>query len=660
MIEHNLVEPKLRKPVTDRLKVFTEGQNLGDAVELLGCSYSYSNLTPQTYSLYDIAALQYLYGANNASAGNKTFAFQPNAPVITTISDNGPNDTIDCSALTGDCTIDMNPGATSNLAIAQGLPFGITLPNQYDGTSAITIAYGCLIANSTGGSGNDSIAGNAIANSLNGGAGNDVLNGGGGNDTLNGGSGNDVLNGGVGADTLIGGAGNDFLFVDTSADQAIEAAGGGNDTVRTSVSFTLGAGQSIEALTPVSYATTTNISLVGNALAQSIIGNAGDNLLNDGGFGGHDALKGLGGDDRYVVNNTGDSVIESANGGTDQVLTSVSFTLGAGQSVENLLTTNQTAAAAINLAGNALAQTITGNAGNNIINDGGAGAADRLVGLGGNDSYVVNNTGDHVFEAAGGGSDTVRTSVSFTLGAGQSIEALTPVSYATTTNINLVGNTLAQSIIGNAGNNILNDGGAGGADALKGLGGNDSYVVNNGGDRIFEATGGGNDTVRTSVSYTLDTGQSVEVLTPISYASTTAIHLTGNALVQSIIGNAGANVIDGAAGSDTLEGLGGADTFVFDTALSAATNIDSILDFTHGTDKIELDHAIFTALAAANPLPAAAFTTGAPTNASQHIIYNTATGALSYDDDGSGAHAAIQFAILSGHPSLASTDLFVV
>jgi Ca2+-binding RTX toxin-like protein len=177
---------------------------------------------------------------------------------------------------------------------------------------------------------------------------------------------------------------------------------------------------------------------------------------------------------------------------------------------------------------------------------------------------------------------------------------------------------------------------------------------------VFEAAGAGADHVLASVSYTLDAGADLESLTPTSFGSATDINLTGNALVQTVIGNTGANVITGGGGNDTLEGLGGSDTFVFNTALNASTNVDSILDFTAGTDKIELDHAIFTALAAANPLPAADFTTGAPTNTSQHIIYNATTGALSYDDDGNGAHAAIAFAELTTHPALANTDIFVV
>jgi Ca2+-binding RTX toxin-like protein len=502
--------------------------------------------------------------------------------------------------------------------------------------------------------------GNGLANAMSGNLGDNVLQGLGGNDTLYGYTGNDVLDGGVGADVMNGGPDNDTYYVDNAGDQVIEAAGGGTDHVLTSVSYTLGAGQSVEIFTPTSFGSTTAINLTGNALVQSITGNAGNNTLNDGGAGAADTLRGLGGNDNYIVNNSGDIVIETTGGGTDHVLSSVSFTLGAGQSVEILGPTSFASTANINLTGNALAQTIIGNAGNNTLNDGGAGAGDTLQGLGGNDNYIVNNTSDIVLEGAGGGTDHVLTSVSFVLGAGQSVESFTPTSFASTTAINLTGNALAQSIIGNAGNNTLNDGGAGGADTLQGLGGNDNYIVNNTGDAVLEAAGGGSDHVLTSVSFTLGAGQEIENFTPTSFASITNINLTGNSGNQSITGNAGNNVIDGKAGNDTLQGLGGNDTFVFDTAPNAATNVDHIADFIHGTDKIELSHAVFTTLAVGNPLAATAFATGAPTNANQHIIYNTATGGLSYDDDGNGAHAAVEFAILNTHPVLANTDIFVV
>jgi serralysin len=486
------------------------------------------------------------------------------------------------------------------------------------------------------------------------------LTGGEASDTLTGNKFANVLDGGGAADTMSGQGGDDTYLVDRAEDRVFEGANSGNDRVLASVSYTLGAGQSIENLAPTSLAGTSNINLTGNTLAQSITGNAGNNLISDGGAGGADVMNGLAGDDAYIVNNAGDVVGEVANQGSDHVLASVSYALLAGASIENLTPTSFGTTTNINLTGNELAQSITGNAGDNLINDGGAGGADVMKGLVGNDTYIVHNAGDVVAEAANQGSDHVLASVSYTLLAGASIENLTPTSFGTTTNINLTGNALAQTITGNAGDNVLNDGGAGGADTMSGLGGNDAYIVNNASDLVLEIAGAGNDRVLTSVSYTLTAGAEIENFNPTSFTGTTAINLTGNTFAQTIIGNAGANVINGAGGNDTLEGLGGNDTFVFNTALNAATNVDTILDFAHGADQIELDHAIFTALAAANPLPAADFTTGAPTNASQHILYNAATGALSYDDDGSGAHAAVQFATLSTHPALTNADIFVV
>jgi ELWxxDGT repeat protein/VCBS repeat-containing protein len=476
-------------------------------------------------------------------------------------------------------------------------------------------------------------------------------------------AGDNVLNdgGAGGADTLAGLGGDDLYYVYNSSDIVIESAGAGTDRVLTNVSFTLGGGQSIESLTPVDYSSTNAINLTGNTLSQSIVGNAGNNVISDGGIGGADTLVGLGGNDTYLVNNASDVVVENTNEGTDRVLASVSYTLGAGQSIESLTPNDYGGTAALHLTGNALSQTIVGNAGDNVLDDGGAGAPDTLQGLGGDDTYIINNSNDIVTEATGGGNDHVLTSVSFTLGAGQEIETLTPMNFGTsTTPINLTGNALSQTIIGNAGANVLNDGGAGQGDTMQGLGGDDTYIVNNASDIVTEGINGGNDHVLTSVSFTLGAGSEIESLTPTSFASTTGLTLTGNAFAQSITGNAGANVINGGAGNDTLQGLGGNDTFYFNSALNASTNVDSILDFTHGTDKIELDHAIFTALSPANPLPAADFTTGAPTTPDQHIIYNAATGALSYDDDGSGAHAAVQLATLTTHPALTSTDIFVV
>ena len=124
------------------------------------------------------------------------------------------------------------------------------------------------------------------------------------------------------------------------------------------------------------------------------------------------------------MDNVGDVVTESAGEGTDTVLSSVSYTLGA--NVENLT-----------LTGTASHQRhrqrpdniLTGNAGNNLL-DGGAGA-DTLIGGAGNDTYVVDNAGDIVTEDASEGTDTVLSAVSYTLGA--NVENLTLTGTATST-----------------------------------------------------------------------------------------------------------------------------------------------------------------------------------------------------------------------------------
>jgi len=387
-----------------------------------------------------------------------------------------------------------------------------------------------------------------------------------GSDTLNGGGGSDTLDGGAGADVMAGGSGNDFYHVDNAGDQVIEAAGGGSDNVYAHVDFTLGAGQEIEFLRVYGPAGRT---LTGNELANYLLGGGAGDALNggggddrlDGGLGG-DTMAGGSGNDVYYVDNAGDQVVEAAGGGSDNVYSSVGYTLAAGQEVEFLRVYG---AAALTLTGNELANYLIGNAGGDTLAGGGGNdtldgraGADAMAGGAGNDFYYVDNTGDRVIEAAGGGSDNVYASVGYTLAAGQEVEFLRVNG---SSGLALTGNEFANALFGAAGDDTL-DGGLG-ADTMTGGGGDDAYHVDNAGDRVIEAAGGGDsDILYASVDYTLAAGQEVEFL----YSHGSGIALTGNELVNHLNGQIGNDILDGGGGADTMAGLGDDDTYYVDDA----------------------------------------------------------------------------------------------
>ncbi|MER9681891.1 calcium-binding protein [Mesorhizobium sp. M0184] len=471
-------------------------------------------------------------------------------------------------------------------------------------------------------------------------------------DTLYGTSGDDVFHG-AGGHTMIGYGGNDTYYVEDVRDKEIEAAGGGTDKVLASVSHALAAGSEIELLATNSPSGTTAINLTGNAFAQTIQGNAGANVIN--GLGGADMMSGYGGNDTYYVDNAGDRAIEAVGGGNDKVLASVSHVLSAGSYIELLATANPSGTTAINLTGNGSGQTIQGNAGANVIN--GRGGADTMTGYGGNDTYYVDNTGDRVNEAVGGGTDKVLASASYALSAGSQIELLATTSPSVSTAINLTGNEFAQTIQGNAGANVIN--GGGGADTMAGRGGNDTYYVDNAADKVVEAVGGGTDKVLASVSHALLAGSQIELLATTNPSGTSAINLTGNAFAQTVQGNTGANIINGGGGADILTGNGGNDAFVFNSALGAG-NIDKVTDFNKLQDKIQLDDAVFAGLKLGGLSSDAFFAGTAAHDSSDHIIYNSSTGALSFDSDGIGGAAQIQFATLSPGLSLTAGSFLVI
>ncbi len=457
-----------------------------------------------------------------------------------------------------------------------------------------------------------------------------------------------ILDGGVGADLLIGGAGNDTYIVDNAGDVVSELSTIASeiDAVYSSVNYVLGA--NLENLTLTG---TGAINGVGNSLGNVLIGNASDNVLNGGA--GADTLIGGTGNDTYNVDNTGDVVSELSTivSEIDRVNSSVTYTLG--DNVENL---SLMGTGTINGTGNSLANTIVGNAAANIL-DGGVGA-DTLIGGAGNDTYLVDNAGDVVSELSTivGEIDTVISSVSYVLSANVENLILTG-----TDSLIGMGNSLANIITGNDGVNILV--GGGGADTLIGGAGNDTYLVDNTGDVVVESVTNPNeiDTVNSSVTYTLSAN--VEDLT---LAGIDSINGTGNSGANLIMGNNGANVLIGGAGNDTLTGGAGKDTFWFTDALDAINNVDTITDFVSGNDQLEFSVSALTGLGVIGQWAASdqrfwSSTTGIAHNASDRLIYNTSTGELNYDSDGTGVLAAVTVEILGvlTHPALSAADIIV-
>ncbi len=237
------------------------------------------------------------------------------------------------------------------------------------------------------------------------------------------------------------------------------------------------------------------------------------------------------------------------------------------------------------------------NTGANIAFDG---KVDRLYGGKGDDTFVINETKDIIIELAGAdvyGYDTIQSGmISINLNNYANVEH---VALTGNSNLNATGTAANNWILGNSGNNII----SGGA----------------GNDRLSGGTG--NDTMN---------------------------------------GGLNNDVIIGGLGKDTLTGGGDSDTFVFDAVLGFG-NIDSITDFSVVNDIIQLSSAIFSAIGLSGQLAASMFNFGTKaTQLDDRIIYNSSTGALYYDTNGSGFFGSTQFATIGTGLSLTNLDFIIV
>ncbi|MBB3937064.1 beta strand repeat-containing protein [Aureimonas phyllosphaerae] len=252
---------------------------------------------------------------------------------------------------------------------------------------------------------------------------------------------------------------------------------------------------------------------------------------------------------------------------------------------------------------------------------------------------------------------------------------------------NIIGGSGNDTLIGDAGRNVIRGGagddrigsGGDGSDFLDGGSGADTYVVglgrgdtqyvfDNAGDRIQtvrvdgtitegETAAGGTDTVWSSIDLDLRRDD-LAFVENLRLQGTANLNATGNGLNNLITGNAASNTIAGGAGRDSLYGKGGADTFVF-TGKGAA-NRDSIWDFDQD-DKIQLSQATFANLDRdGDGLVDVLSQTGKATGTAAQLIYNKATGILSYDADGTGAGAAEDIAFIGAKLAFLGTDDFIL
>lgn len=396
----------------------------------------------QSYMMYDIAALQHMYGVDfTTNSGATVYKWNPSSGdtlvngkvaidaggnrIFATIWDGGGNDTYDLTAYASAVAIDLRPGSYSKFSAVQLAKLDYVTSAFARGNIFNALLFKgdlrSLIENAKGGSGSDTIRGNQVANALYGNNGNDKLYGydgkdklygGAGNDTLDGGNGNDTLNGGAGIDKLIGGAGTD------TASYKGATAGVTASLIKPSINTNDAKGDtysSIENLIGSSFAD----KLTGDGGANTLTGGAGNDTL-DGGA-GNDTLNGGAGADKLIGGSGSDtaSYAGAAKGVTASLAKPSANTNDAKgdsySSIENLVGTSY----ADKLIGNAGVNRITGEKGNDTLT-GGAGADDFVFAKGyGRDTITdfQNNVDDIDLRSYGFSSVSSVLSKSFQVGA---------------------------------------------------------------------------------------------------------------------------------------------------------------------------------------------------------------------------------------------------
>lgn len=510
---------------------------------------------------------------------------------------------------------------------------------------------------------------------------NHTITGGNGDDTISGGDLNDTINIGTGINWVAGNGGNDTIGGTLSSADTIDG-GDGSDTLVYADSSTFS-----DDLSNVSNIETLTLTNTTTSAAETTV----------------DAL---------------------VAGGVVLTVNASSLTTGAltwNGSAESSTVVGGNGVGSFSVTGGAVADRITGGDGNDSIV--GGNGTDTVAGGGGNDTITMRVTAGNTDEIdAGLGTDTLVLSLAATalvttdLTAGDqfvdgtdlatqtgfenldasAMTAFGVVATAVATGSIIIGSAQADTITGGIGNDSLAGGigtdtidGGNGNDTIEGGTGIDTITGGAGDDLILwdKATaddidaGTGTDTLKlvttATTAMTVDLSQAVDQVTTSGTNQTgfenldasfltAALTATAAATGSSIIGGSGADTIISGAGADTLTGNGGADIFRFAAQL-APGNVDTITDFTSGTDDIELDHLVFESLTTRSTgatISNAEFAAGANLTSSATegtvLIYNSTTGALYYDADANGAGAGELIFVLGNAPTLVASDIGII
>ncbi|MEH1768590.1 beta strand repeat-containing protein [Nostoc sp.] len=646
----------------DNLNVnYSEGNNLldgGDGNDSLSASGDY------TRPRHSISFGNPISGNNTLNGGSgNDYLYAEYSTGSNTLNGGAGNDYLDAIYSTGNNLLSGGDG-NDKLSVS-----GF---NDYEFGSFGRI-YGTGNNTLNGDAGNDYLDASYTAgnNTLNGGIGDDYLNvvNSSGNNLLSGGDGNDSFSVGnnpndgnsgsiSGNDTIDGGQGDDLLSVDYSY-----ATGG----IATTFNATTNIGSITAGTNRVSYKNIERLDVSGTTYNDNIVGSNGNDTLSTG-DGGKDTIDGGKGDDLLSVD------YSYATGG---IATTFNATTNIGSITAGTNRVSYKNIERLDISGTTYNDNIVGSNGNDTLSTG-DGGKDTIDGGKGDDLLSV----DYSYATGG-----ITSTFNATTNIGSITAGTYQVSYKNIERLDISGTTYNDNIVGSNGNDTLSTG-DGGKDTIDGGKGEDVLLIN------YRSANGG---ITSTFNATTNVGSITAGTNQVSYKNIERLDISGTTYNDNIVGNSGNDTIDGGysgndtiiggagndiltasysgnntlyggfgndiltgeSGNDTLYGGDGIDTFNF---YSYDEGFDRIYDFNAANEVIQVSSTGFGGGLSPGILLASQFRIGtSATTSSQRFIYDSTTGGLFFDQDGSaGAFAKVQFAQLSAGLSLTENNFVVV